>query len=56
MALGKDYDLTKDCESENFRNLSTEQKYQIARARDLFAFGEALYDLMLNKSNKEERV
>ena len=56
MALGKEYSLTEECQSKDFRNLSVEQKYRIAKSRDLYAFGEALYDLMLNKSNRDERI
>ena len=56
LALGMEYELLKDCESHDFRELTKEQKYRIAKSRDLFAFGEAIYDLMLNKSDRGERI
>jgi len=56
LAEGKDYELLKHCQSSDFRNLSREQKYRVAKSRDLFTFGHALYDLMLNKSYQGERV
>ena len=55
LADGRSYDLIQDCQSTGFKNLHSEEKYRIAKSRDLFAFGEALYDLMLNKSCKEEK-
>ena len=56
LALGMDYELIQDCESQDFRKLTQEQKYRIAKSKDLFAFGEAIYDLMLNKMDKGERI
>ena len=56
MAQGQDYDLVQDCVAPNFRNLTPDQKSRIAKNRDLFAFGEALYDFMLNKSARDEEV
>lgn len=56
LALGMDYVMTQDCLSHDFRNLTPEQKYKIAKSRDLFDFGEAIYDLMLNKGDRGEKI
>ena len=56
MAQGQDYNLLKDCIALNSRTLTPEQKTRIAKSRDLFAFGESLYDLMLNKSARDEQI
>lgn len=53
LTLGRIYKNLQECNSEECRNLSVSDKQKLAKSRDLFMFGEALYDLMLNKSDKE---
>lgn len=54
LAEGRSYDLIQDVTSD-FKILHSKEKYRIAKCRDVFAFGESLYDLMLNKSCKDEK-
>ena len=56
LAQSQTYDLLKECHSNNFRNLTSDQKTRIAKSRDLYDFGEALYDLMLNKYTRDEFI
>ena len=52
LAQGKSYGILD--EGQNSR-LSAEAKLKLARSRDLFCFGEALYDMMMNKTTKDEQ-
>ena len=54
LAYSKNLELLKHCQSAYFKNLTKEQRMKIAKSGDLFAFGHALYDLMLNKITVEE--
>ena len=55
LAIGKNYELLDTCQSEEYRNLSKATKLQLAKSRDLYCFGEALYDMMMNKTTKDEQ-
>ena len=55
LAIGKNYELLESCQNDEYRNLSKETKLKLAKSRDLFCFGEALYDMMMNKTGKEEQ-
>ena len=54
--VGKQYQILDKCESDERDLLSMADRRKLAKSRDLYKFGEALYDLMLNKSNKLEKV
>lgn len=54
--VGKQYQILDKCESDERDLLSMADRRKLAKGRDLYKFGEALYDLMLNKSNKLEKV
>jgi hypothetical protein len=56
LMIGKNYEILEHCQSDACRFLSLSDKKKLAKSRDLYKFGEAIYDLMLNKSNKEEKI
>lgn len=54
--VGKKYKILDKCESAERDLLSIADRKKMAKSRDLYKFGEALYDLMLNKSNAQEKI
>lgn len=55
LAYGKNYEFLEDCRADSHKNLSKKTMMEMAKSRDLFCFGEAIYDMMMNKTTKDER-